>query len=395
MNKCILKIEVDGKLNWFELDESGCVIRSQEFTEYSSLPRSTAQLVVLIPGQEVYLEQVKLPKMSGKSLSQALPFVLEDKVVGEVAQFYIVAAKITGSENHLIAAIQRERFETIYAKLQANNLRPSAIVPDFFAYPIQDGKWSLKLRQKDATLRIDTYSGFTVEQAYCEFALANTLQKRDQETPIECSVINDGVEFNQEKFHNKLQFFIEEKDRFDLQLFSEKPVINFLHGEYRAKKPSSQKKSSWPVAGWLGAILIVIVIGGKLVEWKIYQSQYHAQKTLVSTTVAQLLPTAANNDNPKQFIEHELHRLSSQKFDDTFIELLADVGKTLQGSPAVELQTLNYSDDTLSLKFKASKLSDLEGFSRALEQQQHLKITDSQVSVNNKSVFGEFKVGRK
>lgn len=371
MNNCVLKIEADGRLNWFTLDESGHVLHCQEYNDFASLPRDAKHWVVLIPGQDVYVETITLPKASRNTLNQALPFLLEDKLLDPIENLYLVTTKIAASANYLVAAINRGKFIELYEQLKQNNLQPNAILPDFFAYPVKNGVWNLQLDDTHAIVRLDEYNGFSVAKANLSLAL-------------ECaSQTHKCVQFPRDQAAPAI---------FDLKIFSEKPIINFLQGEFRLQKKNN-KKSLWPLARVLAAALFLIVVGGKLLQWSVYQHQYNQQRTQISTAVQALLPGASTSDDPKLLLLHELQRLTVEPGHDTFIKLLGSVGTILQRFPSVELQTLHYTDDVLTLKIKAHKLADFENFFQALAKSP-FKIKQNQVSVNNNTVLGEIKVSQ-
>jgi len=243
-------------------------------------------------------------------------------------------------------------------------------------------------------VRTGDYTGFTITKDYFQLALHRALANTDLEKPIDCLVSGDALMHYQEDFSDSLSFFPQpQKDVLDSAIFSDKPVINFLSGQYRLKKPAKETRSYWRYVRYAFIAWLVILFAGKFVEWGVYHHQQKKLQSQITKTLNKVLPAAATSDDPKSLIEHEMQRMASQKKQDPFISILANVGSVLKQFPGAGLQTLNFSDNMLDIKLQAKELSVLESFSRALEQH-HLVIKQNQVSTGTKSVIGEIKVGR-
>lgn len=117
-------------------------------------------IVLFIPSAEVLLTRTVLVTSNARQLKQALPYALEENLVGEVEDQHFVWQAET--ENTLaVAVIERERLKAWIQLLKQQKLRAKAILPDIFALPINSVMPTVWQREGQAWVRTDALSGFS------------------------------------------------------------------------------------------------------------------------------------------------------------------------------------------------------------------------------------------
>src|SRR5262245_53754069 len=93
-------------MEWMELGNS---IESPQLHVYSAdnqnelikIAKTIQKIIVLVPGEDVLLIQVQLPKMSKARLAKAIPYALEDQITEDPDNLHFAISKV--KENGLIA----------------------------------------------------------------------------------------------------------------------------------------------------------------------------------------------------------------------------------------------------------------------------------------------------
>ncbi len=117
-------------------------------------------VILLIPSADVLLTRTILVTTNNRQLKQALPYALEESLVGEVEdQHFVWQAE---NDNTLaVAVIERERLKAWIQLLKQQKLRAKAILPDVFALPVNEAMPTVWQRDGQAWVRTDALSGFS------------------------------------------------------------------------------------------------------------------------------------------------------------------------------------------------------------------------------------------
>lgn len=117
-------------------------------------------VVLLIPSADVLLTRTVLVTTNARQLKQALPYALEESLVGEVEdQHFVWQAE---ANNMLaVAVIERNRLKAWMQVLKQQKLRAKAILPDVFALPWNQTMPTIWQKDGQAWVRTGAYSGFS------------------------------------------------------------------------------------------------------------------------------------------------------------------------------------------------------------------------------------------
>lgn len=88
----ILQLHSDQTSTWFEINDDGEIISSHLILDLFACPKinSDANLVVLIPGMQVLMTTVKLPKMRASERARAIPFAIEEQLAGDPENISVI-----------------------------------------------------------------------------------------------------------------------------------------------------------------------------------------------------------------------------------------------------------------------------------------------------------------
>lgn len=145
---------------------------------------SNQPVVLLIPSADVLLTRTVLVTTNNRQLKQALPYALEESLVGEVEdQHFVWQAE---NDNTLaVAVIERERLKAWIQLLKQQKLRAKAILPDVFALPVNEAMPTLWQREGQAWVRTDALSGFSCPAVSLPLLVSSLFDPEAQERKLQ------------------------------------------------------------------------------------------------------------------------------------------------------------------------------------------------------------------
>ena len=164
---------------WFTLEDE----HTARWVEFGQPPRAgdlralaeacaaAGPVVWLLDTRTVSCHDVVLPPASQRLQAQALPYALEDHVLGNLETLALASVAL-GDGRHGAAVTDREALAKAHAALATAGVTPTAIVPDALCLPWQEGKWSVLLNDRRGWLRCGQTLGFGFEVADCRAFLA-------------------------------------------------------------------------------------------------------------------------------------------------------------------------------------------------------------------------------
>lgn len=140
-------------------DESGSGPLSQLQSEIP-VPRD-ARIEVWTPPYDTLLTSVSLPTQSRAKLAQALPFALEDQLLGEPDQFQATYRAFPDGRL-AVAVTAKERLSAWQQALADAGVTPAVLCPANLRLPWTDGEWSIRFTDDGLWVRSGSFEGFSV-----------------------------------------------------------------------------------------------------------------------------------------------------------------------------------------------------------------------------------------
>ncbi len=125
---------------WALLDEQGTV-RDSGSGNLASMPRAD-EAIAIVSAEQVLCVGVALPKIKARQLETALPFALEDFLLGEVADSHVVPGARLDSGETLLYSVGRERLRRFIGACEGVAIRLRKALPEYSLLPVQTGEWS-------------------------------------------------------------------------------------------------------------------------------------------------------------------------------------------------------------------------------------------------------------
>jgi general secretion pathway protein L len=153
------------------------------------LVASAQRVVLLLAASDVTLLRVQVPPLSASRLKAALPNLVEDQLLGDIADAVMVAGPSQGADGmRSVAVVQRAWLELLVKALVAQGAHSVSALPAQLCLPFQPGAVSAALGIGDdaleLTMRQSQYEGLGLTLAPQPEAALHTLRAMAGEVPV-------------------------------------------------------------------------------------------------------------------------------------------------------------------------------------------------------------------
>jgi general secretion pathway protein L len=342
----------------------------------SELPKALS-VDLLFDVSDLFATQLEAPRMSEVRLRQALPSLVEERLLTDAADCHL-AYRIDGADGNVIrvsvAAIDRVTLTRALQAAAESQLQPRSAYSTLYSIPAPAaGSLSVRVNRGRGIVRTAEHSGFAFDV--------------DDEAPAALSVVVQqlGIQRIQAygrdaarllAFASRLGVDVVDM-RQDFDVASTASAVNLLQGRYapsgRFGLPAIAAfiRSGYmkPMLTWAAVCLTIFVIGLNAVSWKL-ESEARGLKASMQTAFRSAFPNESLVDTVAQTKIHlrELRARAGQSSPDDFSVLNAQAAQLLAGAPVGALAGLEYRDAALTLKFKPGTAAS-SGFQSALRTQ--------------------------
>jgi general secretion pathway protein L len=342
----------------------------------SMLPKAPS-VDLLFDVSDLFATHLEAPRMSETRLRQALPSLVEERLLTDAADCHL-AYRIDGTEGNVtrvaVAAIDRVTLARALEAAAEAQLQPRSAYSALYAIPApSDGTLSVRVSRGRGTVRTAEHSGFAFDV--------------DDEVPPALSIAVQQLGILRIRAYGRdapklvalaPQLGIEVVDMAsDFDAASIAGAVNVLQGRFasagRFGVPTlaALMRSAYvkPVLAWGAVWLAIFVVGLNAYSWKL-QSEAGGLKSSMQTAFRSAFPNESLVDPVAQTKIHlrELRARAGQSSPDDFSILNAQAAQLLAGAPVGALAGLEYRDAALTLKFKPGAAGS-SGFQNALRAQ--------------------------
>jgi general secretion pathway protein L len=328
-------------------------------------------IVLVLPGEDILITQVKLPIRQMAKLRKAIPYALEEKLAADVDELHFAI----GPRNEDIidvAIIEQQRLDDWLEPFRKKQVTPRAIVPDVLSLPWKAGEWTVLQNEDRALVRTGQCAGFCCDRDNTETLLSTLLESEEQpqfiryypcDTKTTLRLSSDTPEVN-----------IQACDWSPLRIFAHgwhpQLSLNLLQGDYNAQKDLAKTLKPWRWAALFLGLWLAAGFTQKIIERQQLQQQLSHLKSQAETIFRQRFPNVKRIVNPRAQMEQRLKSLkgADQNPGDVFLEMLTKSGKVLGTQPSHSLDDISYHNGQLNFKISTNNLSQLDSLKQALQK---------------------------
>ena len=342
--------------SWVVTDDAGNIIQSIAEGDITTLtPTAESEVYVIIPEQDILLTTAPLPKLSRQRLLQALPFALEDQLIDDVTDLHFAIGEYQTDGTLPVAIVSKEKMDNWLAQFVQLKLAPRAFIPAIFILPFSTTNvWHINSYNNIALVRTGKLTGFACEQEN----LNTFIELKLAEIPDSGSIHLERSEFSEQQLLEKQAHGI-----------ASLPYINLLQGEYRPKPQTTQVKNHWLRVCYLIIACVALAFVGKIGSYFILHHEVNKIDTAINQIYKRNFPKATSIVAPHDRMAEKLRSLSGQASKNNFLALLGIIGKTLNETPGVHIQNLDFRDQQLMLELTGDSFDNIDSLMKRLTQQ--------------------------
>lgn len=393
MQKIILSLDspASHEAAWTVVDDSGIVQQTVTKGQLASLTTIApdVEFIVIVPAEDIFLTTTIMPKMTRQRLMQALPYQLEDHLLGDVTDLFFATGPFHANQPLPVAIIAKQKIQAWLDLLAQYSIIPRAFIPASLLAPIAENTWSVLVVHDRIMVRTGQYAGFACERINFPVLLEAQLAALEQR-PEAIEIRNYTTQLIAPHFDDIL---ISEKSfpfiQFleDVALWSRSPVLNLLQGPYQPKRKVTYNKKIWVRAGMAFFAWIALAVFSKIISFFILHHQTSQLEASIDAIYKRNFPNATAIIAPKQRMEDKLSELSSQTGHNPMLLWLGVIGNAMKSTSGIHLKQMDYHDEQLNIEFSAESVAQLDSFSQALKSQ-GLNVKQQNTTVNPKNVTG-------
>ncbi|MCX8004449.1 MAG: type II secretion system protein GspL [Burkholderiaceae bacterium] len=355
-------------------------------TPIALLPKAAA-VDLVFDCADVFVSAIDAPKLSEAKLRQALPNLLEDRLLSESSDLhyaYLPAARASGATTLAaqpklaVAAVDRGMLTRALDALGECGMRPRAAYSEIYTVPAPEaGVLSVRIDRGRGIARSGRHEGFA-------FDFDGTAVP----APLALAVRQLGVKriwaFGREAarlapFGAELGVQIEDAQR-ELEPSAAEAAVNLLQGPFApgglfgglsfAGLPKVTRAQLRAPLAWLAAAGVTFVVGMNAYYLKL-DHEARALRSQMETAFRSAFPEASAVVDPVLQTQRQLSALRARAgiaSADDFSVLNAQAAQLLSSAPLGIVAGLEYRDGALKIKFKPGT-ADNPGLQNALRAQ--------------------------
>ncbi|MFQ6021155.1 MAG: type II secretion system protein GspL [Acidiferrobacterales bacterium] len=369
------------EIQWYV--RSGANVSHGRAADLADLPTNlkATQLLVWTPPADTLLTQTILPTSSWSKIAQALPYALEDQVLGNPEDLHF-AYQRQRDGGLAVAVTARERLTTWLDELHSADLRPMRLCPATLALPLQDQTWSVAFADGGLLVRTGAFTGFacaaSVDRPPPVLTAALDEVRGRHDMPSELVVFNPPEGFSSDAWTSVLDVSVIISNRnFWEDGVSAFAALNLLQGDFALTgKLQDTLRPLLPVFVILGIWLAGTLAFTVWEWWQLNQAQ-QSDRQAMTALFRKTFPQAKTVLDPALQMQRNLETLqakSGQTGANDLLSLLAHATPMLRAKNDVTLRTLKYADGKLTLDLSLPDFEALEVMKNAMSTTGKLEV---------------------
>lgn len=360
-DRLILRLDRIGNLTWLRQSVDGRMLSSsQHDAPPPAVLASAAEIVVLVPAEDVLLIETRVNARSAAQRQQAVPYAVEDQLLAAVEDQHF--AIHTESDDKVgVAVVSRARMRAWRDRLAVAGIRADAILPESLALPLSPGSATALIDAGQVLTRLDRWSSFSCSTRDFPGWLAQV-----RAAGIETAV--DAHDFSGEAIHGFENVFASHQGglRDPLAFLARnlgKPPINLLSGEFASGHRQARGTRWWRRAAWAAAALLVLAFVHRgLVVHQLAQDVTRVD-TAMSDSLFKTFPdlgAAERSRAPQSVMQDRLERLRGGSESSGFLRVLGQIAPLLGRTTRTQMRGLEFRNGILEVGLRAPDVATLD-----------------------------------
>lgn len=352
-------------------------------------------VIVVVPGEDVLLTSVQLPKMLRSRLLQAIPYALEEQLADDVEALHFAIGKQQEDGHVPVLVVAHKKLQRWLTLLSTHHINPSVMVPATLALDFERHAWHVLLAEQ-AIVRMQVYAGFACGKNQLNEWLIISLQSYEApqyiylhnytEEPCELTLPSAVIK---QTNHSPQDLVLDlAKKHLD-----DVPTVNLLQGTYASKHAKfAQKGKLIRAIVAMGVAWSALLFLYPAVSYFLLENRLHNLEGQITEIYQRHFPHAMSLVAPKLRMEEKIKELSSLSGENHVLTTMAYIAKALASSANVKIKRIDFQNGSMMVELSAATSEEFEAFTDLLNQK-GLTVKQQNATLANARVEATLLVG--
>lgn len=381
----------DQQAEWIAVDSTGA--RRSSPTSGTLVDAAAAigdrHVIVLVPSAEVLTTSVDIP-VKGARLLAALPYALEEYLAEDVEDLHFAAGARRSSGRTPVSVVSHRYMQGWLAELAEAGITADSLVAESYGLARIPGTISMLLAD-DLVFINDggdielVMQGVSPGDALAAIGALNDGTADDSASGsagigMPRHVLVYCVPGDDERYQHDWIAIGHELDSVDVKLLPDGVMprlavtvatgagINLLQGRYAPRKEYGGLLRPWKYAAMLAIAFALIGIGGKALDYYLLSKQETELRQTFNAEYQQLVPGAAETDNPVAAVDSLRRRIGNVATPPVFLQSMEQLGRAIRENRQAQIQAISYRAGVVDLRVSAPDVATLDNIQRAIGQ---------------------------
>ncbi len=363
-------------VDWLEVSKEGH--RSGPMSAKSAEMKNKfvdTDIVLMVPGQEVLLTQVFLPKLSHSKMKQALIFALEEQLLEDSKNLHFCLGNHNSKQDLPVAVVNKQRMKNwvdVAKGFTNNNTNVVAIISESTLIPFDENTWSLWMEQDRIIIRTAKNLGFVCDPESLLDIIKLKLEQSSKKP--EKIVVYAKNEHNAREILKTLDipmdFITLDNQGLRLQFdeYKKHNYINLLQNEFKlVHELFSTEVTALIIAGLVGVWFGVLLLGNAL-KYVYLDHTVNKIDQQIAQNYKTLFPESTSVVTPRIRVQRLLSSMRTNQTKGAFLTLVARVGPIVKQEKGLVIQMVTYGDSKAQLDVDVPDFEILDNFTQGLQR---------------------------
>ncbi|MEP7042217.1 MAG: type II secretion system protein GspL [Dokdonella sp.] len=387
-DRLLLRLAPDGGLTWLRQSGTGVSIASVAGPPPASVVATAGEVVVLVPAEDVLLTETRISARNRAQLLQALPYAVEDQLLGAVEDLHFAAAVKDGVEPIGVAVVAKKRLRGWLERLAEAGVRPDVLIPESLAL----APGTVIVEDARAIVRLATWSAFACAPA----DLVDWLVHAGATAPSSAYDFRASpaapLPLAAARYH--------ERQRDPLALLASgcaHPPLNLLEGEFASMHRGARGARWWRLAAAL--VVAVMVLAVVDLGFEVLQLSRASARidTLAQEAVRKAFPDIDAAQlarlSPEQLMRSRLDRLRGSAESSGLLRVLTQIAPVLGSTSRIQTRGMEYRNGVFELSLHAPDVAALDSVRERFSMVPGLKVEVTAANPGTDGVDGRIRIG--
>lgn len=363
--RLLLRISADGAWSWLAQASGRPSGQVHAGLPPADVHQRAGEIVLLLPAADVLLAPVSLKVRSRAQLEQALPYALEERIVGNVEDHHFAAGNVDGVQG--AAVVARELLDGWLQQLADAGIVADAALPETLLLPNAGDGVHVLVDDEGVIARRGPWSAFAcpsmqLSQWLALAAAGDSLQVQVDDLR---SQPDPGLQLPADA-----QVTRHEPGRLRWLAGRVADIpLNLLSGAYAVRHRGSDMRLWWRRAAGLAAAAVLLAFVSLAVQVVQLSRSATRLDTAMHDVVRKVLPEVSAqqlaSSDPLQLVSGQLGPGEAARASDGLLATLTRIGPVLGGTTRVQTRAMEFRSGALELGLRAPDVATLDSMREA------------------------------